>query len=233
MVERDDSDDDAAGAAGLGDLLREDLLREDLLREDSSVTLGGRKLGPGESDRALLVLDMTLDRFRGADAIDGAGSIVRFVQGELRYFRERGRVVVFANDARDEDAVAAVIQELTPRSAERILKKPAPSAFFGTDLDTQLRQRRIRRLTLVGLETHTAVLLTAADALSRGYEVVVPDPCVFARDVAAHESALRLLRDHWPTAWKRARTSETTHPGIEPEEVERTGTGKPGGLQRP
>lgn len=172
---------------------------------------GKSKLAPGESDRALLVLDMTLDRFRGERSIDGAGGIVRFVQGELRYFRERGRVVVFAND----DAAGAVIQELTPRSDERVLKKPAPSAFFGTDLDVQLQKQRIRRLTLVGLETHTTILLTAADALARGYEVVVPDPCVAARDVAAHEAALRLLREQWPAAWERARTTEPTHPGID------------------
>lgn len=166
-------------------------------------------LGPGESDRALLVLDMTLDRFRGARSIDGAGGIVRFVQGELRYFRERGRVVVFAHD---EDA-GSVIQELTPRSDERVLKKPAPSAFYGTDLELQLQKKHIRRLTLVGLETHTAILLTAADALSRGYEVVVPDPCVMARDASAHDAALRLLREQWPKAWEKARTSEPTHPG--------------------
>ncbi len=169
----------------------------------------GDLLGPGESDRALVVLDMTIDRFRGPTSIDGAGGIVRFVQGELRYFRERGRVVVFAHD---EDA-SSVIQELTPRSDERVLKKPAPSAFYGTDLELLLQKKHIRRLTLVGLETHTAILLTAADALARGYEVVVPDPCVMARDKGAHDVALRLLREQWPAAWAKARLTEPTHPG--------------------
>jgi nicotinamidase-related amidase len=177
--------------------------------DDDGAPAPGRN-APGESDRALIVLDMTLDRFRGSGALEGATSIVRFVQGELRYFRERGRTVVFAN----EETSSVVIQELTPRSDERVLKKPSPSAFFATDLDAQLQRRRIRRVTLVGLETHTAVLLTAADALARGYEVVVPDPCVFARDADAHRSALALLRDHWPKAWSRARTSEVTHPSV-------------------
>lgn len=166
------------------------------------------RVSRGESDRALIVLDMTLDRFRGEDSLEGAAAIVRFVQGELRYFRERGRMVLFANDERAQ----VVIQELTPRSDERVLKKTSPSAFFGTDLDVHLQAGRVRRITLVGLETHTAVMLTAADALARGYEVVVPDPCVFARDAAAHAAALALLRDHWPRAWSRARTTEVTHP---------------------
>ena len=170
----------------------------------------GPRGASAESDRALIVLDMTLDRFRGSNALDGAAAIVRYVQGELRYFRERGRMVVFAND----EASSVVIQELTPRSDERVLKKPSPSAFFGTDLDTQLQRGHVRRVTLVGLETHTAVLLTASDALARGYEVVVPDPCVFARDAAAHTASLALLREHWPRAWNTARTTEITHPSV-------------------
>lgn len=152
----------------------------------------------GESDRALVVLDMTLDRFHGPAAVAGAGAIVRFVQGELRYFRERGRPVVFAcGDATD----TLVIQEMTPRSDEIVFKKPGPSAFFGTSLDTALRSQGVRRVTLVGLETHTAVLLTAADAMARGYEVVVPDPCVCAHDPEAHRAALALLRRFWTSAF--------------------------------
>jgi nicotinamidase-related amidase len=161
-----------------------------------------------ESDRALVVLDMTLDRFRGDRVVPGAASIVRFVQGELRYFRERGRRVFFAND----DVAAMVIQELTPRSDEIVLRKPAPSAFFRTDLEQHLARARVRRLTLVGLETHTAVLLTAADALSRGFDIVVPDPCIAARDAATHDAALRILREQWPAAWAEGRPVEPSRP---------------------
>lgn len=173
--------------------------------EDSSMGA----LAPGESDRALIVLDMTLDRFRGPLAIEAASGIVKFVHGELRYFRERARLIVFAHAAS-----SSVIQELTPRSDERVMKKPSPSAFYATDLEALLQKRGIRRLTLVGLETHTSVLLTAADAIARGYEVVVPDPCVAARDDDAHQAALRLLRVHWPAAWENARTPEPTQPGV-------------------
>ncbi len=157
-----------------------------------------------ESDRALVILDMTLDRFRGDRSVASAPAIVRFVQGELRYFRERGRPVFFAHDA----SAAPVIQELTPRSDEPVLRKPSASAFFRTELEAQLSRRNVRRLTIVGLETHTSVLLTAADALSRGVEVVVPEPCVAAADPQGHAAALRLLREVWPRVWADARTSE-------------------------
>ncbi len=152
---------------------------------------------PSESDRGLVVLDMTLDRFRGPSALHGADVVIRFVAGELRYFRERGRPVFFALTS----ASGPVIQELTPRSDEVQLRRPAPSAFFRTELETHLARHRVRRLTLVGLETHTSVLLTAADAMSRGIEVVVPEPCVMAADLASHQTALRLLREEWPRQW--------------------------------
>jgi nicotinamidase/pyrazinamidase len=148
-----------------------------------------------ESDRALLILDMVQDH---VDAVPGAQGIVRYVQGELRYFRERGRPVIFACTAPDLLHPPQIIQELTPRSDERIMWKSAPSAFFDTDLGDSLRDLKVRRLTLVGLETHTSVLLTAADAVARGFQVVVPDPCVCATDLEDHRFALRQIREIWP-----------------------------------
>lgn len=152
----------------------------------------------GESDRALLILDMTADHVTGPNAVPGAAAIVRFVQGELRYFRERGRPVVFAATAPDLADPPTILTELTPRSDERVLFKAAPSAFFDTDLGEVLRAQRVRRLTLVGLETHTSVLLSAADAVARGLQVVVPEPCVCARNADDHRFALRQIRDVWP-----------------------------------
>jgi nicotinamidase/pyrazinamidase len=151
-----------------------------------------------ESDRALLILDMTQDRVAGPDAVPGAAHIVRYVQGELRYFRERGRPVIFACTAPDLADPPQIIQELTPRADERIMWKSAPSAFFDTDLGETLKDLKVRRVTVVGLETHTSVLLTAADAVARGFQVVVPDPCVCAASPEDHSFALRQIREIWP-----------------------------------
>jgi nicotinamidase-related amidase len=160
-----------------------------------------------ESDRALLLLDLTEDRFQGPTAIPGAMQIVRYVQGELRYFRERGRPVIFACTTTDLEKPPAILAELTPRSDERVMYKHAPSAFFDSDLAETLAAQRVKRLTLVGTETHTSVLLTAADAIARGFEVVVPDPCVCARDPQDHKFALRQIRVVWP-AWPNPPTGE-------------------------
>lgn len=171
----------------------------------------------GESDRALLILDMTTDHVVGPRAVPGAANIVRFVQGELRYFRERGRPVVFALTAPDLAEPPGILVELTPRSDERVLYKAAPSAFFDTDLGDVLKAQRVRRLTLVGLETHTSVMLSAADAVARGLQVVVPEPCVCAKDPDDHRFALRQIRDIWPQ-WPN---SPLAGPGGDPDETGR------------
>jgi nicotinamidase-related amidase len=67
-------------------------------------------------------------------------------------------------------------------------------------------------VTIVGLETHTGVLLTAADALARGLAVVVPEPCVAAASSESHAAALRLLREEWPRTWAAGRATEGSRP---------------------
>ena len=45
-------------------------------------------------------------------------------------------------------------------------------AFYGTDLDLQLRRRGIRTLIMTGIATNFGVESTARDAQERGYELV-------------------------------------------------------------
>lgn len=127
--------------------------------------------------------------------VPGARDLIRYIRGELRYFRERGRPVIFACSEL-EGGKPGVIPELTPRTGETVLFRHTPSAFYDTKLDDVLPDE-VRRLTLVGVETHTSILLTAGDAYARGFQVVVPEPCACAADPGDHELAMRLIRDVW------------------------------------
>jgi nicotinamidase/pyrazinamidase len=134
---------------------------------------------------------MTMERVQ---EIPGARELIRYIRGELRYFRERDRPVIFT--CRNGSARRSLLPELTPRLSEPVLFRHTPSAFFGTELD-ELLPPSTRRLTLVGVDTPTSILLTAADAYARGFEVVVPEPCVCAEDPAEHAFAMRLIRERW------------------------------------
>lgn len=129
--------------------------------------------------------------------IPGAKDLIRYIRGELRYFRERDRPVIFTcREGAMSRREGVVVPELTPRTTERVLFRHTPSAFFGTALD-ELLPASTRRLTLVGVDTATSILLTAADAYARGFQVVVPEPCVCAEDPADHAFAMRLIRERW------------------------------------
>jgi nicotinamidase-related amidase len=147
-----------------------------------------------ESNRALLVLGVSLQRFRGDDA-ERFQAALRYIQGEVRYFRERGRLVVFAHEGG-----MVPVADLTPRSDEPSIEVLHPSAFFNTSLESLLRARNVARLSIVGFDTHVGVLLSAADAAQRGFEVIVPEPCVASSNPTAHQLALDLLYKHWPQA---------------------------------
>jgi len=139
---------------------------------------------------ALLVVDLCEPR---ADA-PWARSILESVAGEIAYQRGRGRPILYACET-PGDVRRAPWPELAPDPLDPVLRKRGYSAFHGTELDGLLAERGVEELWIVGVETHTGVLFTAADAMSRGLQVTVPETCVAASDEALHGFALRQVRD--------------------------------------
>ncbi|MGA7356195.1 MAG: hydrolase [Candidatus Cybelea sp.] len=66
-------------------------------------------------------------------------------------------------------------------------------AFYGTDLDLQLRRRGVTNIVLCGISTSIGVESTARDACERGYNLTfAPDAMTDLSD-EAHDRALRLI----------------------------------------
>ena len=64
-------------------------------------------------------------------------------------------------------------------------------AFSTTDLDQQLRSRKIDTLTLAGISTSGVVLSTVRDAADRDYRVYVLEDACFDRDQEVHDLLTR------------------------------------------
>jgi nicotinamidase-related amidase len=79
--------------------------------------------------------------------------------------------------ARGRDVVRLIEPDL---DRDYFMFKPKHSAFFGTPLESLLRELGIRRLVLTGITSHQCVLFTAMDAHVREYELLVPADCVGA-----------------------------------------------------
>jgi nicotinamidase-related amidase len=73
---------------------------------------------------------------------------------------------------------AAVIDALRPTEADLIVDKVGYSAFEGTILERQLRERGIRTIVLTGVVTYACVLSTAFSAFDRGFDVIVVSDAV-------------------------------------------------------
>jgi len=165
-------------------------------------------LNENRSERAIIILDM-INKFahvEGSQFEPRTADIIPYLQGEVQYFRERMRPVIFSNTfelldqpTEKDDFDQQIIQPLSPRSGEILIKKDRPNAFYRTELSDMLFNWKIRNLTIVGAFSHTSVLMTAVSALDYGFSVVVPETCVCANNSEDHTAALHVI-SRWLTA---------------------------------
>jgi nicotinamidase-related amidase len=83
-----------------------------------------------------------------------------------------------------------VDRRLARRPGEPVLVKLFASAFFGTQLDEQLRAAACDTVIVAGASTSGCVRATAVDALQYGYRVLVPRDAVADRAPDAHAGSL-------------------------------------------
>lgn len=84
--------------------------------------------------------------------------------------------------------------ELTPSLAvhpsDHIITKRQWGAFYGTDLDLQLRRRKLTTIILTGIATNIGVESTARAGLELGYEQVFVEDAMAALSPAQHEHTI-------------------------------------------
>lgn len=66
-------------------------------------------------------------------------------------------------------------------------------AFYGTDLDLQLRRRGIQTLILGGVSTNIGVESTARCAWEQGYQLIIPEDLCSAADQEQHNTSFRYI----------------------------------------
>ncbi len=66
-------------------------------------------------------------------------------------------------------------------------------AFYGTDLDLQLRRRGIRCIVLGGIATNIGVESTARAAAEHGYELAIPEDLCSCVSVESHQFSLKYV----------------------------------------
>jgi len=171
----------------------------------------GQSAGFGRKP-AVVVVDFTESfvdpaQFGGgniADAVAATARLLAAARGAgwpIAYSR-----VVYAEDGSDAGAFARkvpglltqtehspatrVVDDLTPARGDLVVRKTAPSAFFGTGLLPWLVARGVDTLIVTGATTSGCVRATVVDPVSHGFTPVVPVDCVGDRSEAPHRASL-------------------------------------------
>lgn len=172
--------------------------------------------------RALLVIDMLHDYVdEGAPMeMPMARAIVQPLRQRLAVERSRGTPIIYINDRHSEDdpdfrvwprhavrgtAGARVIPPLAPQPQDRQLDRVSYSAFFETGLESLLNELGVTDLILAGQAADACVMMTAVDALMRGFRVEVPEQCVAGTTEEGKTFALRRIALLQPYQAKRKR----------------------------
>ena len=90
---------------------------------------------------------------------------------------------------------AALVESLRPDDRDQIVLKPRHSAFFGTALAALLEDRQIDVLVFIGISTESCIWMSACDAHTRGFTLVVPADTVAGASAAATRRTLASLRE--------------------------------------
>jgi nicotinamidase-related amidase len=83
-----------------------------------------------------------------------------------------------------------LVPELECAPGEIVILKRQWGAFYGTDLELQLRRRGLTTLVLCGIATEYGVESTARDAYERGFEQVFVSDAMSALSPGTHEHCL-------------------------------------------
>jgi len=157
---------------------------------------------------ALIIVDMQNDFVKegGSLLVPDAKATIPNIKSLLGLARESGMKVVFTQDTHNEGDPEweiwpehvregswgwEIVDELSPREDELVIRKVRYDAFYGTHLDHYLRVWGVDTLVICGTVANICVHYTAASAALRWLEVVIPRDATSALDPFDLEASLR------------------------------------------
>jgi nicotinamidase-related amidase len=88
---------------------------------------------------------------------------------------------------------AELIPELDRQPTDLVILKRQWGAFYGTDLDLQLRRRGLSTIVICGIATEYGVESTARDAYERGYELIFAEDAMTGSTAESHSNSVERI----------------------------------------
>ena len=160
---------------------------------------------------ALLLVDVINDMdFEGSEAlVRCAEPMARRLHQLKQRCRAAGIATIYINDnfgkwrsdfrslvehcLNDRVPGRQVAKLLKPDDEDYFVLKPKNSAFFGTTLDTLLKNLGATTVVLTGIAGDNCVLFSAHDAYLRDYALYIPCDCVASNSREENDAALKLM----------------------------------------
>ena len=89
-----------------------------------------------------------------------------------------------------------LLPELNRQPGDVVILKRQWGAFYGTDLDLQLRRRRLETIIICGIATEHGVESTARDAFERGFELVFAADAMTGIHAECHTNSISRIFPH-------------------------------------
>ena len=162
---------------------------------------------------ALVVIDLQRGIVANATAPHAAADVVARAARLLAAAREIGVLPVLVHvggaadwadrllPSADQPAVARAlpadwsdfVPEVAPHAGEVVIFKRQWGAFYGTDLDLQLRRRNIDTLIFCGIASEFGVESTARDAYERNYRQFFIEDAMSGLSADAHRNSIERI----------------------------------------
>jgi nicotinamidase-related amidase len=84
-----------------------------------------------------------------------------------------------------------IVTALGPKAGDILITKHQWGAFYGTELDLQLRRRGIKTIVIGGISTNFGVESTARDAFERAFALVFVEDATSAMSEEGHTFAMK------------------------------------------
>ncbi len=174
---------------------------------DFKVNLSKTALVVIDVQKGIAVIDRKLEPYTASQVVQNVSKLVKkFRELEMPVFLVRvasidGRdmlhpvtdqKVQWSSGQRPADW-AEFVDEIKPAEKDIVITKRQWGAFYGTELDLQLRRRGIETIVLCGVSTNIGVETTARDAYQRGYNQIFAIDAMAAGSSVEHEATLKYI----------------------------------------
>ncbi len=99
----------------------------------------------------------------------------------------------WASPAKMPSDWSELVDQMKPTESDVVITKKQWGAFYGTELDLQLRRRGIRTIVLCGIATNYGVESTARFAYEYGYEQIFAEDAMSSMTVEAHNASINFV----------------------------------------